>query len=422
LFPLAEFKMTSGDIAFQFLGGVDEVGSLAMNLKMDELHVLFEYGMSPGKPPGYPLEAPLVDITMLTHAHLDHSGMIPLLCSQQDTMIMGTELTRKISNLLHKDTLKIAKMDGYAIPYDMNDVKNADESYIEIAERGMKHIGDGHEVHFHPAGHIPGSIMYELRGSKKILFSGDINVINTRLMKGLKPVNCDVLFLESTYAGREHPPRDELEKRFLDTIDEVVTRGGVAVIPAFAVSRSQELALVLRKSGFNVWFDGMGRKVSKIFLQHPKSLRNPEELKKAINKLNFVHSDHGRKLALESEVIITSSGMLEGGPILWYMKHLKNNKKSAVLLTGYQVAGTNGRLLLDKHKLDFYGVTEDIECQVYSFDFSAHAGHSELIDFARKCEPETIVLYHSDNREPLVQPLSEFADVLTPVKGERVTI
>ena len=232
------------------------------------------------------------------------------------------------------------------------------------------------------------------------------------------------MFLEGTYAGRDHPKkREEIERELIDKIDEVVTRGGIAVLPAFAVSRSQELAMILRKTGYNVWFDGMGKKVAKVFLKYPRYLRSSENLRKALNKINMVHSDHGRKLATQkADVILTSSGMMDGGPVLSYMNKLKDDKKSAVILTGYQVPDSNARLLFDKGMLDFYGVHEKISCEVVYFDLSAHAGHSELIDFARKCGPEKIVLMHSDNRETLVEPLKEFSDVITPLTGETVEL
>ena len=409
-------------IKCQFLGGGNEVGKLAMTLETNGLRFLFEYGMCPGKPPSFPLPPPPVDLILLTHAHLDHSGMIPWVCSRADQTIYATELTGVISSLLQKDSIKIAKMEGYAAPYSSSDVKEAEHALIPVEPGYNKSIGEIFDLRFHHAGHIPGSLMFELSGDRKIVFTGDLNVIDTRLMKKAKPVSCDILFLETTYGGRDHPKRKELEKMFLEKIEEVVGRGGVAIIPAFAVSRSQELAIVLKNAGFNVWFDGMGKKVSKIFLKYPNYLRSADDLKKAINKINFVHSDQGRKMALKSEVIITSSGMMDGGPVLSYMNKLKNDSRSAVLLTGYQVEGTNSRLLVDKGKLNFYGVVEDVQCEVQYYDFSAHAGHSELIQFAKSCNPEKIVLFHGENRESLVEPLGEFAEIFVPQNEEIFTL
>lgn len=411
------------DLRIRFLGGSDKVGSLALLAETDGKKFLFDYGMTPSKPPEYPMPAPPVDLVFLSHAHLDHSGMIPSLCSKIDQTIITTELTGVIGSILHKDTLKIAKAEGYAIPYDLGDIKHATYNIDSVEPSQIKSFSDGCEIRFHSAGHIPGSLMFEFVGSRRFLFTGDLNVNDTRLVKGCKPVSCDILCMEGTYAGRDHPKkREELEKEFLDKIEEVIGRGGTVVLPAFAVARSQELLLILRKSGFNIWFDGMGKKVTKIFLKYPRFLRSPEKLKKAYNAINLVHSDHGRKLALKGDVVLTSSGMMDGGPVLHYMNKLKNDSKSAVLLTGYQVEDTNSRLLMEKRKLDFYGVIEDISCEVQYFDFSGHAGHSELIEFARKCRPEKIVLMHSDNREALVEPLQQIAEVYTPLNGELIEL
>ena len=410
------------DFQIRFLGGSSKVGSLAMLLETKGKQFLFDYGMTPSKPPEVPMPAPPVDAIFLSHAHLDHSGMIPVLCEHDSFPIMTTELTGIVSNLLHKDSIKIAQSEGYAQPYDMSRIRHAKQN-IKPVKPGQKKEIDDVLVRFHSAGHIPGSLMIEIIGSKRFLFTGDFNTIDTHLVKKTSPVKCDVLCMEGTYGGRNHPKsRDELEKEFKDKVEEVVARGGIVILPAFAVSRSQEISIVLRKMGLNIWYDGMGRKVSKMFLKHSEFLRDPTELKQALNQMNMVHSDHGRKLALNADVIITSSGMMDGGPVLHYMNKLKDNPKNAVLLTGYQVDGTNSRLLVDEGRLDFYGVKQKVSCEVEYFDFSGHAGHDQLIEFAKQCNPEKIILMHSDSREILKTDLQDHATVITPRDGEEFTV
>ena len=114
--------------------------------------------------------------------------------------------------------------------------------------------------------------------------------------------------------------------------------------------------------------------------------------------------------------------MMDGGPVLSYMNKLKDDPKSAVILSGYQVPDSNARLLVDTGYLNFYGVKEKVQCEVEYFDLSAHAGHSELVEFAEKCSPEKIVLMHSDNRQALVEPLKKVGEVITPSTGELVDL
>ncbi len=406
----------------RFLGGASEVGSLGLHLTMEDTKILIEYGLTPSKPPAYPLPSPPMDAVFLTHAHLDHSGMLPRISSEFDPNVYMTESTMAVLPLLLNDTIKVAELEGFPIPYMKEEVENLMGTIVPVEFGEVVELGEM-DVVPHNAGHIPGSAMYEIRGEKTLLFTGDINTINTHLVWGAKPVKTDVLIMESTYAGREHPPRDDVEKEFLDKIDEVVNRGGVAVVPAFAVGRTQEIMLVLEKTGYNIWLDGMGRFVNNIYLQHPKYLRSAKRLKKARNKIKVVRRRSDRKKALKGEVIITTGGMLEGGPVLHYINYLKNDPKNAILLTGYQVEGTNGRLLMDEGILDLYGVKEKIDAEIGFFDFSAHAGHSELIEFAKKCSPERIILMHGDNRDALAKDLrKEGFEIIVPQNNQNLEI
>ncbi|NPA74714.1 MAG: MBL fold metallo-hydrolase [Euryarchaeota archaeon] len=402
----------------KFLGGAEEVGSLALHLKMNNTKMLIDYGLTPSKPPAYPPMAPPMDAVFVTHAHLDHSGMLPKISSTYDANIYMTEATMAVLPLLLNDTIKVAKIEGFPIPYMKEEIENLMECIVPMGYAERIELGEI-EVTPHNAGHIPGSTMYEIKGDKTLLFTGDIQTVNTHLVWGAKPVKTDILIMESTYAGREHPPREEVEQSFKAKIEEIVDRGGTAIVPAFAVGRTQEIMLVLEKMDLEIWLDGMGRFINNVYLKYPKYLRSAKHLKRARNKMNIVKRRKDRKKAMEGDVIITTGGMLEGGPVLHYINYLKNDIRSGILLTGYQVEGTNGRLLMDEGILDLYGIKEKIDAEISFFDFSAHAGHSELIEFAEKCEPEIVVLMHGDNREALAEDLkTRGMEVLIPKNNE----
>jgi len=403
----------------QFLGGADEVGRLGILIEHENHRLLFDYGLTPEQPPKYPMQSPEINFAFLSHAHLDHSGMLPWLCSRYDVPVFSTPLTKIISEILFKDTLKIADANGYPFPYSEMDVLNSLEKFIDVLPGEEKKI-NGMEIAFHSSGHIPGSIMFEMKDAGA-LFACDINTIETRLMKGAKPVKCNTLFMEGTYAGVEHPRREQLEKEFLDTIDDVVRHGGLAVVPAFAVGRTQEMAMIL-DGAYEVWLDGMGGKISDILLKHPEYIKSASKLKKAMESVNIVYSNKGRKMALSGDVVLTTSGMMNGGPVLWYVDKIRNDKKSAVILTGYQVEGTNGRNLIERREIELYGVKIKVNCDVKFFDFSAHAGHSQLLSFAKACSPEKVVIFHSDDASPLANDIKNFADVYTPKNGEILKI
>src|SRR5207253_9264664 len=145
-------------------------------------------------------------------------------------------------------------------------VGNAGRRVREAAVRDKGDMGEV-EVNAQPAGHIPGATMYEVNGAETSLCTGDLHALTTDLVWGAKPVACDNLFIESTYAGRQHPERLKSEHAFLRKIEQVVNRGGLALVPSFAVGRTQDVILTLAKARHEVWLDGMGKKVNTIYVE-----------------------------------------------------------------------------------------------------------------------------------------------------------
>ena len=186
--------------------------------------------------------------------------------------------------------------------------------------------------------------------------------------------------------------------------------------------------MVLQGRGFNVWLDGMARAVAKVYAQHPKYLNDPSLYMRALGEVKDVRNHRGRGVAIEeADVIISTGGMMDGGPILYYLDHVRNDPKSAIAITGYQAQGTNGRRLKEEGVVDFDlrqpgKLVHRVNCEIRHFDFSAHAGHNDLIKFAKNTGCSEVVLFHGDNREAMVPELSEFAKVHLPVRGEHFTV
>ena len=411
----------------KFLGGADVVGRLGMLLNNKGANLLFEYGMKPIKPPEYPIPAPPLETAFLTHCHIDHSGMIPWLCGKYGTKVHTTPSTIAVCELLMNDTLKVADSEGYPRPFQPKDI----EVTMKHCFRPMK-FGDvmdvaGFEIESHSAGHVPGAAMYELRGDNTTVFTGDLHTYNTNLTWGAHPVKCDNLIIEATYAGRLHPDRKREEQKLIERVKETVEGGGKAIIPCFAVGRTQEVMLILKELKYDMWVDGMGKTVNRLYLEQPEYIRSERDLRQAKRRFNEVRGAAMREKAMQGEVIVTTGGILDGGPVLRYLEKEKDNPKSSVLMTGFQVDGSNGRRLIDNGAIDIrqpgsapeeVPASMRVACQVQQFDLSAHADHNELLKFIRACNPENVVLMHSDNRQALANDLKDEFKVHLPMPGE----
>ena len=393
-----------------FLGGASEVGRVGAVLGGNRGRLLLDYGIQPDAPPRFPLPAPDVDALLLTHAHLDHCGFAPDIANR-GTPIVSTSVTGSLAERMAQDTLRVAELEIYPLPFHPSSVEDLRRNLFSIKSGNLDFRG-GFEYQIHNAGHIPGAVMFDFP-QEEFLFTGDIHTVDTQLTKAAKPRRCKTIAIESTYGGREHPERRETELELLDSIEDTVNSGGKVVMPSFGLGRSQELLMLVNGLGLDVWLDGMGRDIARILQKYPEYIRNAGLMNKTFRDTNFVRYSRQRRKALsKADVIVTTSGMLNGGPVLYYLSKIRKDSTSAVFLTGYQVPGTNGYHLKETGKVRLERSIDspsfNLDCQLKTFDLSGHAGHSQIVDFVNKCSPEKVILYHGDNRESFIEDFSEY--------------
>jgi len=412
-------------LRYHFLGGGSEVGNVGLILEGPSSNrLLIDYGLAPTDPPRYPDEAPKITDTIVTHSHIDHIGMVPWLVGAHRSRLHATHVTVALSELMWNDCHKVSRIEGYPLPWDKRDLDEALNSWTAHSFGEWNNHGDW-KWRLHSAGHIPGAAMIEIdTGQRKVLISGDFDTRNSPLVNGANPIQIDTLFVEGTYGGREHPDKSEEKQRFLDKVREIVDRGGTALIPAFANGRGQDVLLELHSAmpELNVHYDGMGKTITKHYLNNPEYLRDSEALEKAFKWVKRVSSKSDKKKALDADVIVSTSGMLDGGPSIWYLNRLRHDPKNAILFMGYQAKGSGGRRLQEEGRVEIFGNLTPIDLEWDSFDFSTHAGHADIVEFAEACGAKDVVVYHTDPnqaRPPLVEALEKNGHTVhQPKNGE----
>ncbi len=415
----------------QFLGGASEVGRSAILFKGSGQSIIMDYGIKLAPKTEYPIPLHKVDACVLSHAHIDHSGNFPFLYKNGVPTTYGTEPTRELSRLLIEDSMKVGKLNHQPPKFNKHHLKVMLEKYAAY-EYGSE-IDLGHfTLTFYDAGHISGSSVSKLESKKtgkKLVYTGDYKIEPQTIQGSADIVKSDILVTETTYGNREHPDREELEKKFVEDIKSVIDNGGTALIPSFAVGRAQELLAIIYKHKLIDYavIDGMARKATEISMRYPEFIRNKELLQEAMKKVTWIGNQEHRGSIVNgsngASIIITTAGMLTGGPVLNYITKLGPNSK--IFLTGYQVEGTNGRRLMDGKPLVIDGHKEVIKTPWVYYDFSAHAGKSDLFEYVRKSNPETVVCVHGDRKiaEEFAETLKiEGFKALVPKQGDSFTL
>ncbi|MFX1563493.1 MAG: MBL fold metallo-hydrolase [Promethearchaeota archaeon] len=402
----------------KFLGGCQKVGASAVLVEHAGTRVLLDYGVAFNGDRRVPLPTSTRNLTaVLSHAHLDHSGSLPLIAGSHtnNVPIYSTALTRAMLRLLLGDMLRI---NGDHLAFEKREVQQLLKNTQTLTYGQTQQVNPKIKITLRDAGHIPGSasILVETErngsGPARILYTGDLNTTDTQLTKGAGNIRelgeLDLVIVESTYALHDHPPRKEVEQRFTEAVKSTLETNGTALVPSFAVGRAQEVLSVLYKNrnlglDYPIYIDGMARSVTKVMLQHLKGFTGGTQLQQAVKYATFVRKEKDRRQALEEpSIIIAPAGMLKGGSAQRYLRAIAQDSRSQILLVGKQLPGTPGAELLETGNLPVHsrdGTSRQIrvKAKVDSFDFSCHVGRSQVLEFLRNVKGDpTILTMHGD--------------------------
>jgi putative mRNA 3-end processing factor len=386
-------------VKLSFMGGTHQVGGNAVQLVSDEANLLLEYGVKPGTPPEFPghIRARDVDAIVVGHAHLDHSGGVPLFYLSERKPYFATHTTSELMKILIKDMIKL---NSYYLPFEYLELENM-QKYRKDIVYGQKVKVKDIEFRLLDAGHIPGSAMVDVDvGGKKILYTSDFNTVQTRICRGAKVPRkkYDAVVIESTYAMHEHPERKQLEQDFVKDIKSSVNDGGKVLVPAFAVGRSHEMLSILHAHKFNGYMllDGMARAVNQVMLDIPESVKTPKTYSDAVSQVHMIRGWRDRRQAVrKADVIVAPSGMLQGGTVMFYMEKLALDPNNSVYVVSFQVPGTNGAKLLETGMFPIKDRETRVNAKVKHYDFSSHSGRTPLQQFLRglKGKPDVYVIH-----------------------------
>jgi len=407
----------------RFLGGAREVGRSAI-LVDDRL--LLDYGMRSGTPPGFPVGDVEPEAVVVSHGHLDHVGTVPALCSgNRRPPIHWTPPTRDLGLALARDTLKL-RGGTYGCPFTETEVQRVTQ-VSNVHGYGEPFEVAGYEITFYDAGHVPGSAHVLVDdGETTLCYSGDFHTEDQRLLSAssARPA-ADVVLVESTYADVTRDPRAETEERFLETIQTTLWEGGTVVVPAFAIGRTQEALMLCADADLPTYVDGMGQRITRTLLQYPEFLRDPDALRRAAGHARFVDGRDGQRerIAEEPAVIVTTSGMLSGGPAMTYVPAVRGSPTNLIALTGYQVEGTPGRELVDTGSVPIDGDVLPVAARVERFDFSAHADREGLLAFLESYRDAEVLVGHGDRCEAFAAELDDDGYAASaPAVGETIVV
>ena len=417
----------------QFLGAAGTVTGSKYLIETQDKNILVDCGLFQGlkklrllnwEP--FPINAAKVDMVLLTHGHLDHTGYLPRLVKEGfNGLIYGTTPTLDVAKIILQDSAKIQEEDAdranaegftkHRPAKPLYDLKDVSQTLLHFSPQLLDQwitLSENISCRFKYNGHIIGATFIELKIFDKLfVFSGDIGRNKDLLLYAPeKPEEADILFIESTYGNRLHP--DNSEEQLTNIITEAAKKQGTIIVPGFAVERIQMLMYLiwqLRKKGkipgIPIYMDSpMGTNVLDVFqnnpLWHKLSKNECQEMCKDIKLIRTIQETYKLAASGHSKIIIAGSGMASGGRILTYFLQYLANPSATILLAGYQAEGTRGRQLLEgATEIKLYGKYYAVKAKIENVEgLSAHADQQGLIEWMSrlKRKPEKIFIVHGE--------------------------
>lgn len=434
-----------------FVGAAHEVTGSCHYLEVGDKHILVDYGMEQGvnlyENVPLPVDAAMIDYVFLTHAHIDHSGLLPLLYAKGFRgQIYATEATADLCSIMLRDSAHIQMAEAewrnrkakrssvhtdYVPLYTMEDADGAVRSLVPCAYKSVIDVCEGVKIRFVDVGHLLGSSSIEVWATegevtRKIVFSGDVGNTNQPLIRDFDTIDeADYVLVESTYGDRLHSKeRINYIEALTEIIRETFKLGGNVVIPSFAVGRTQELLYFIRQikeqhlldefGDFPVYVDSpLAVEATGVFNKNIYECFDDEALalvKKGINPITFtglnlsITSEESKAINFDNEpkVIISASGMCEAGRIRHHLKHNLWRPECTVLFVGYQAVGTLGRSLVEgTSEVRLFGETIEVRAKIMQLDgLSGHADKDGLTKWMKgfKNNPKMVFVVHGDDK------------------------
>ncbi|OED42625.1 MBL fold metallo-hydrolase [Flavobacteriaceae bacterium (ex Bugula neritina AB1)] len=421
-------------VKISFLGAAGTVTGSKFYIETSQENLLIDCGMFQGIKElrelnwrDLPIDASQIDIVLLTHGHLDHSGYLPRIVKQGfEGKIIGTSPTLAITEIILRDSAKIheeeaekARNEGYSkhdpvLPfYTEKDVEKTIKHFQHQEKDTWISVSQDIQYRFRYNGHIIGATFIELNlFGKIVVFSGDVGRKEDVLLRPPSTLDwADFIFLESTYGNKLHP-NENVEEKLIELVNKTVYDRGTLIIPSFAVERLQTLMYILWKlyqknkiPNIPIYVDSpMGNNVLSVFESFPSWHKLPmNEFHSLCHHINIVTSYRETWEVIDNphpKIVIAGSGMVTGGRVLTYLKQLIDTDTTSVLLVGYQAEGTRGRQLQEgAHEIKLYGKHYPVKAQIHHIEsLSAHADQQELLDWINDIKniPEKIFLVHGE--------------------------